>query len=225
MAVTDAYATASEYRSAVSKTDDSDDLAVDSDLKAISRWLDRKLGRFFTLDTADQTRTYWPKIAPAAGRALDWAESENPWKYGGWARWLHVDDMAAAPTSITVDDDGDGTWNGDVAWTASDYELWPTNAALGPEPAPYTAIFVPNWSSKFGFPADKRVRVIAKFGWPAVPEAIKRATIELCAIKRLESPRATSRITEMDQVVSTSKVAQSIIGELTKVYMKGSAII
>jgi hypothetical protein len=159
------------------------------------------------------------------GRAIDWAESENPWRFGGWARWLLIDDLSAAPTSVTIDINADGLFSEDPVMLTTDYELWPPNSLLGPEPAPYTALFIPNWSTQFGFPADKRVQVIAKFGWPAVPDAIKRATIELAAIKRLESPRATTRINEMDQVTSTSKVAQSIIDKLLAVYKKPTSLI
>lgn len=63
--------------------------------------------------------------------------------------------------------------------------------------------------------------VTAIFGWPAVPKGIERATIDLTAILRLESPRATSHITEsIDTVVGTSFEAQKIVDELSRVYAK-----
>lgn len=227
-AVTDAYATPDEYRTAVGKSDAGDDQALAADLKAISRWLDRKLNRFFTRDAADVPRTFYARSSMSygqlgGGRPVDWAETENPFLWGGYARWLYIDDVVSV-TSVIIDLNNNGLFE-DAPLTSTNYELWPTNAALGPEPAPYTAIFIPNYSTQFGFPTGHRIQVTGRWGWPAVPPAIARATIELCAIKRLESPRSTSRINEMDQVVSTSKVAQDIIRDLAHQYTRKESLV
>lgn len=232
VAVSNAYASPDEYRSAISKTDDGDDQAIAADLMAISRYLDKRMNRFFTVDAADVTRVYYPRVMPAYNRPVDWAESENPWLWGGFSRWLFIDDVVSV-TSIVQDLNGNGLADdpplnnpGSIANPGGDYQLLPLNAPLGPEPQPYTAIFIPTWSSTVGgFVTGRATWVTGKFGWPAVPAAIHSATIQLAAILRLESPRATSRINELQQVVSTSKVAQDIINELLSVYYRKESLI
>lgn len=234
-AITDAYATPLDYRTIAGKSDGGDDDAIKLDLLAVSRWLDQKLGRFFTQDAAPVARTFAP---PSSLRLLGqlpigWAESENPYRWGPWARHLSVDDMAAPPTKIVIDDNVDGVFNETPLnstlvtppYGFQDYECWPTTAQLGPEPQPYTTIVLPMWSSRIGFLAGQRVQITAQWGWPAIPAAITRATCHLTAILRLESPRATSRVTEMNQVISTSKQAQSIVYDLECVYRRKESVI
>jgi hypothetical protein len=63
--------------------------------------------------------------------------------------------------------------------------------------------------------------VIGKFGWPAVPAGIKRATIELARILRMETPRATNQyapVADVGSVVSVSRPAQDIVERLTEEY-------
>lgn len=219
MALSDAYCSAATYRTIVAKSDTGSDADILTDLKAISRFLDQKLGRFFTKDAAAVDRVYripQPRSAPP----LNWCESENPWRYGNVSRLLQVDDIAdTTGLTIKVDEDRDGSFSDESAWASTDYELLPVNAALEPEPKPYTAISIPEWSSKY-FQAGQRIQVHAIFGWPSVPPAIERATAHLCGILRLESPRATSRVTEMGETLSTSRQAQNIIDELTRNYRR-----
>lgn len=218
MAVTDALATAAQYRAVVGKTDVGADADVLTDLTAVSRMLERELGRFFTKDAAPVTRTYY---VPGAGGsvAFGWAESENPFVNSPLRRQIDVDDLAAAPTTLVVDEDGDGEVSDDAAWTIStDYVLLPTNADKGSEPRPWTTIAVPTWSSKGGFWAGARVDVTAVWGWPAVPAAVSRAVCQLTGILRLESPRATSRVSELGDVISTSTEARTIVDRLARQY-------
>ena len=220
MAVTDALCSAATYRNIITKTDTGDDAAILTDLKAVSRFLELKLGRFFTQDAAAVDRIYRVP-SPRSAPPLNWAESENPWKYGNVARILYVDDIASTTgLTIKVDEDSDGSFSDESAWATTDYELWPENAPLGPEPAPYTAIAIPEWSSKGAFYANQRVQVHAIFGYPSVPPAIERAVAHLTGILRLESPRATSRVNEMGEIMSTSKQARDIIEQLTRQYRK-----
>lgn len=220
MAVTDPYCDAAKYRAIITKSDTGDDGAIFTDLKAVSRFLDQKLGRFFTKDAAAVDRIY--RVPGGRGAPpLNWAESENPFRYGNVSRILYVDDIAStAGLTIKVDEDGDGSFSDESAWASTDYELWPENAPLGPEPAPYMAIAIPEWSSKGAFYANQRVQVHAIFGYPAVPPAIERATAHLCGILRLESPRATNRFTEMGETFGTSKQARDILDDLTRNYRR-----
>jgi hypothetical protein len=65
------------------------------------------------------------------------------------------------------------------------------------------------------------VQVTARFGWPAVPQAIVQATCQLVGILRLESPRATSQISEgLDSVLGASFEAQKIVENLQRVYAR-----
>lgn len=228
MPVTDAYATAAQYRTIVAKSDAGSDTDVAGDLLALSRWLDKKLGRFFTKDAAAVARVFTlpgSLRTALAAAPLGWAESENPWRYGVYSRTLSVDDLAAAPTSVKIDQNGDGLFTDETALAATDYELWPLNAALGPEPSPYTAVVIPVWSTVGGFPAGARVQVTAQWGWPAVPEAIMRATCQITGILRLESPRATQRVSELGEVIGTSRQAQEIVEKLACVYARHAGIV
>ena len=150
MEVTDAYASTTTYRDLISKTDTAEDAEIDGDLKAVSRYLDRRLGRFFTKDASAVARTYMrgPQTDP---------------------RILWVDDIAASPTSIKIDDDNDGSFADETALAAADFELWPLNAGKGAEPQPWTMIYLPKSGSKGNWPAGHRVEVTAQWGWPAIP--------------------------------------------------------
>ncbi|HSW94542.1 MAG TPA: hypothetical protein VLI88_00110, partial [Patescibacteria group bacterium] len=189
-AITDPYATPQQYRAVVSKSDDGDDGEIAADLLAVSRYLDRCLGTFFTKDAVAVARVFTIPGSlrrPYGTMPLGWAETENPYVYGGYSRTINIDDLAAAPTSIILDTDRDGLFD-DTPWASTDYELWPLNAARGPEPKPYTTIVVPTWSSQFGFPIGARLQVTAQWGWPSVPPAIVRATCHVTGILRLETP-------------------------------------
>lgn len=199
MAINDAYATAAQYRAVIGKTDTASDSDILTDLKAISRYLEGKLGRFFTKDAADIARIYIvPDCLPH----------------------LWIDDLSAAPASIKIDLDGDGSFADEDALAAGDYELLPLNAALGPEPRPYTRIRLTEWGSYVQFAAGQRVQVLGKWGWPSVPDAVQRATIHLAAILRLETPRATKRINELEQTIEASAEAMNIVYKLIDNYWK-----
>ncbi|MGD9889693.1 MAG: hypothetical protein AB7R89_25780 [Dehalococcoidia bacterium] len=217
MVVSEPYAVAVDYRAAVTKSDAAEDAEILADLTAVSRFLDRRLGRFFTKDAADVARVFptpHPRNAPRPG----WAEAENPWLAAGVARTLFIDDIVSA-TSIIVDEDRDGAFD-DASLGVLDYELLPRNAALGPEPKPYTAIELTDYGSVYAWTPNTRVQITGVWGWPSVPPAIKAATIQLTAILRLESPRATQRVNELDQVIGTSRQAQLIVNDLVRHYRK-----
>lgn len=218
MTVNDAYSDAVTYRAAIDKTDTGEDAEILTDLTAITRYLESRLGRFFTKDAADVTRLYVPRSTGMSVRQ-DWAESENPYKWGGMSRVLSIDDLAAL-TSIKIDQNRDGLFTDETALAATDFELFPRNAALGPEPMPYTSIGLTSWGATWAFPTGCRVQVIGKWGWPAIPESIKRAVIHLTAILRLETPRAQATISELGQLVQSSSQARGIVDELVRNYAR-----
>ena len=194
-AIGDAYSTAAEYRGVVGMTKTTEDAEILLDLKAVSRYIEGKLGRHFTQDAEAVARTYVPVASGAT---------------------LRVDDLAATPTSIALDLNDDGTC--ETTLESTDYELLPLNAARGPEARPWTRIRLVGWGNYSHFPAGRRVVVTAQFGWPSVPEGVKRSCIQLTAILRLESPRATKRISELGEAVEASPDAMSIVRQLTDDY-------
>jgi hypothetical protein len=229
--VSDPYADVVQYRAHTKKTDSAQDALIENDLVAVSRWLDQRLGWFFTRDASPVARVYEVPGASRpldwAYRPLDWAESENPFRWGNWRRDLHVDPIATTTGLVVkVDTDGDGDFADEAAWASTDYELLPRNADKDPEPRPWTAIRVPPWSSQGGFAAGQRVQVTACFGWPAVPPAIVAATIELTAIWRLESPRATNQVSmSLDNAIQTSPQAQGLVKQLMAQYRRPATVL
>jgi|TARA_R110002020_G_scaffold273457_4_gene488613 hypothetical protein len=202
VAVTDAYATAATYRAMLSKSDTAEDAEILTDLTAISRYIERKLGRFFTTDASNVTRVYQNTL------------------YTNQPKTLFVDDLVSINT-LKVDENDDGTF-GESAWASTDYELLPRNAADGPEPAPYTELFIPPWSTK-NLWGHHRVELNGKFGWPSVPSAIERACVQLTGILRLETPRGTRQVNiGAETVLETSEIAQDIVADLLNVYGKRS---
>lgn len=203
MAVTDAYATAATYRALIDKSDTAEDAEILTDLTAVSRYIERKVGRFFTTDASNVERIY--QTTP----------------YSADPKCLFVDDLVSINT-LKVDTDDDGSFSDEDAWATTDYELRPLNASDGPEPAPYTEIYIPVWSTK-NLWGNHRVAVTGKFGWPAVPDAIERATVHLTGILRLETPRATTSVNiGMERVEETSRQAQDILTQLIQMYAKRS---
>lgn len=217
-AVTDAYATAAEYYASTGKATLVNETPLETDLLAISRYIDGELSRFFTKDAAPVARIY--KTRPRDRTAYsDWAESENPWRYGGFRRILDVDDLVSV-TSIKIDDNMSGGFADDTALAAGEYELTPLNAARGPEPGPYTAIELTPWGSRFAWPPNARVQITGIWGWPDVPAAIKDACIQLTSILRLESPRARREMTAPGVVLGMSAPAQNIVQDLMSSYSR-----
>jgi len=191
MAVTAAYATVEQYKNATGITGIEQDQEILTDLIAISRYIDGRLGRFFSKDKDPVSRIYMP-------------EETSP--------SLWVNDMADSPVTVKLDTSHNRQF--EQILDPADYELLPYNADKGPEPSPFYQIQLLNSV----FYAGVRVEVTAKFGWPEVPLAVQRATIHLTAILRLESPRATRRISELSEVIETSRDAQFIVRQLIEQY-------
>lgn len=200
MALSDAYATAAEYRARIVKIDNADDSTILEDLKAGSRLVDHHTGQpfGFNKDASPTTRVVYPTVA---GRSL-----------------IVPPIASSAGIVIKVDTNLTGSFSGYTAIPDADYQLRPLDAALVSRP--YTELYIPSWASSatYLWAKDVPVQITATFGWPSVPEAIKRATIELTAIVRLESPRGTNRIDDFGQVLSVSRRARDIVDELMQMY-------
>lgn len=196
-----AYATAAEYRTAFSATDDAwTSNGADSEilraLTVVSRHIDSRCNRFFGKQASATAQVYI-------------ARSSSP--------WLTVHDMSTTPTGIKIDTDEDGVYTDEDAVTG--FEAWPLDAQYGAVVRPYYQIALPSWASVTSFAAGQRVQVTCAWGWPSVPEAIKEATIQLAGILRLQSPRATTRYAEdLGQVIGASREARDIVERLVVEY-------
>lgn len=203
MALGDAYATASQYRAAKKGNSSSDDTVIGRDLKAVSRYIDkmthRRMG--FNVDASDIARVY----------DIDDASMLLP-----------IFDTVSI-TTVEIDETRGGTW---TALAATDWELLPLNAASDPEPRPYYELgALPTGQYSKGWARGGRMRITGKCGWPAVPDAIVSACIELTAIFRIETPRATSQVNEVGQVLSTNAQARGIVAELVHTYSRFAELI
>lgn len=90
-----------------------------------------------------------------------------------------IDDLATV-TSVASDIDSAGTYT-ETLVENTDYHFEPLNAAADGW-ARTRLVIHPN-SAFVDFPAGERrsVRVVGKFGWPAVPPAVKQATAIVAA--------------------------------------------
>lgn len=216
MAIGDSYASTEEYRARQRRSDNAADIEIADDLLAVSRYIDRITGYTatgFNADVADDTRYY---TVPARNRDQD---------------VLWVDPLSAAPTSVTVDSDNDGEFTDETALAltqpSGDLLYLPMNRGSGPEARPITGFRMTRWNTgDFDlWPTGHLVQVIGKFGWPAVPAAVKAATIELTGIWRIESPRATEQVTELDTVTRTSNEAQRIVRGLIATFRRAGVLL
>ncbi|MER5882715.1 phage gp6-like head-tail connector protein [Streptomyces sp. NPDC001941] len=124
-----------------------------SALEAASRSIDRATGRRFYLDAAPSARRYNPRERTA--RETD-------------GERLLVDDMGAEPT--TVETGSGASWS---VVAAGQYEAGPDNALA--DSRPLTSLLA--LSSYWDTGGTGRVRVTARWGWPAVPPEIAQATL------------------------------------------------
>lgn len=204
MALDDAYATAEEYRLRVKQTRKDDEPVLNSMLLAISRFLDWRLRRFFNQDSAVQTRLY----------------DGN----GETRLWLPDDIATSTGLIVTVDLDGDYDFSDETALVKdTDFWLGPANADLGPEARPWEFLDVhPNSANLSVWPEQQRaVQVKAKFGWAAVPGAIKEATIALTRqVYDVQQSGMTLTLQNIDAELRQSPQASFLIRDLERQYMK-----
>jgi hypothetical protein len=210
-AVTDAYAVAADYRARIDKTDTSDDTVLDAILLAVTRLLNKETGRFFTKDAAAVTRLFHGSEA-VPGEAE--VEGER----------LYVVDIAeTAGLVVKVDLDDDNSFGGSDETLTLDTHFWlgPLNADKGPEPQPFRFLEVLRNNTRLSRWPDRprSVQVDAKFGWPAVPGAIKEATILICReMVDLQKAGFTLNLQNLDQSIQLSPAAFGILQRIKRVY-------
>ena len=159
------YATLSQVKSALRITDQVDDSLLNTSISAASRYIEGYCDRKFE-KAALGTAIYIP-----TGRMDD----------------LIVDDLTSV-TSIAIDEDLDLSFS--TTLQTIDFQLLPVNARSGGLDFPFNRIRPQEdgyWPTAYG---RATVRVIGQFGWPAIPDAVREATILQASrlFTRLDSP-------------------------------------
>lgn len=113
----------------------------------------------------------------------------------------------ASASGVTVTADGQ-------EYTA--FELFPLNANLGAEARPFTSLVL----TTSYFPLGKVIEIDAVWGWPDIPATAKEVAIELLAIWRGQSARATATMSELDGAVQMSPLAMSLVKRFVGAYTK-----
>ena len=220
IAITDAYADNGDYKAIFSGLSGDHDTELDEQLLFVSRWVDRDLGykeTGFNRDDAVIARIYYPP-----GFYSGDPEAENPWLGSRATRDLAVDPISTATgLVIRIDEDQDGVFTDETVLAATDYELRPLNADKGPEPRPWDTIRLTRWGTRSAWPNGSAVQVTARFGFPAVPPAIRQLTIQLLGIWRADSALATDQISQgFDSVIGASDIAQGLLEKVRRSYKK-----
>ena len=147
------YASLSELKSAMRITDNVDDTALQQVLTSASRFVDQYCQRDFTVASGTATRDYVPS--------------------GRWES-LPIDD-ATSIVSVKIDEDLDQTFS--VTLRDVDFQPEPVNRQVSDNDWAYTRLipiedgYWPVWEGRAS------VRVTGTFGWEAVPDPVKIATI------------------------------------------------
>ena len=158
--------------------DPSRDALLDDSINAASRAIEDYCGRHFYDSGAATARTFAPTDS----------------------HLLLVDDFSTT-TGLVVktDENDDGTY--EITWTSSDYEL-DTTVADGITGWPYRAIRAVG-DYTFPLPAGRLLRrytvqVTARWGWAAVPEPVRQATLQVAAelYRRKDAPFGISAVSE-----------------------------
>lgn len=191
------YASADDLRQAIGKLTAGDDDELWEVLSAASRLIDGLCQRSF--DRVTDTRYF----------------------DGSGTGHLWVDDLVSV-SSIKMDQDGDDSFEDETALAATDYYLWPYNAAR--EGKPYEALkMARNGNYSQWGKGERMVQVAGVFGWPNVPKPIERATIIAAKdiLDRQREPYTLSLASLEGADIKLSPSAQSIINRLIRRYKRG----
>lgn len=162
------YAGLAELKSFVSISDAGDDTVLTLALESAARMIDEYCGRRFYLDGSATARFFTP---------------QSIW-------YVDVDDIGdTSGLIVQTDESDDGVFENTLA-SGTDFNLWPYNAAVAPQPMPYSRLELrPTTSRRLPY-WPKSVKVTAKWGWPAVPPDVKYANLVQAASlwKRKDAP-------------------------------------
>lgn len=181
--------------------DDREDAFIDAKITAASRSIDRYCGRRFYLDSAVSARVLNPK-----GRT--WCDIDG--------EHLIVADIGT-DTGLIVETGRGSDWT-DIT---TNIETEPADA-LDLDPAePITSLLY--LRRYFVTRANGRVRVTAKWGWPAVPDVVgEAALIQTTRLyKRKDSPEGVLGSAEWGGAIRMSRVDPDVAALLEKLVLPG----
>ena len=169
------YVTLSELKAALRITDTVDDGLLQAAITSATAYVNNYCERNFTPGTATTAQVYVPT---------------------GRFEPLQIND-ASSITEVAIDDDLDRSFS--TVLRPIDFQTHPVNATTGGGPYPVTSIrpqedgYWPMYDSR------ATVRVTGVFGWPAVPAAVKEATLLQSSrlFTRLESPLGVAGFGDM----------------------------
>jgi hypothetical protein len=175
MAITNGYATLSEVKNSLRITDSIDDTMLETAIESASRMIDGYTARTFS-------------NAGTAVRNFAATDDLN----------LIIDDAISVSEVASTDEIG-GSY---TIWKVTDYQLEPVNSRSDGLYMPYTGIRAIN---DYAWPVvDQQalVRITGVWGFPAVPIAIKQATIIQASrlFKRLDSPLGVAGFGDMGAI-------------------------
>jgi hypothetical protein len=175
MAITQGYATLLDVKNALRITDSLDDSLLETAIESASRMVDGFTARTFT-------------NAGTAIRNFAATDGIN----------LIIDDAIEVIEVASTDEIG-STY---TIWKPTDYQLEPLNDRVDGLYSPYTGIRA---VGDFTWPVvDQQalVRITAVYGFPAIPVAVKQATIIQASrlFKRLDSPLGVAGFGDMGAV-------------------------
>lgn len=169
------YVTLQELKAALRITDQVDDGLLNAAITSASAYVNNYCERTFVVGTAATERLYVPS--------------------GRWDPLL-IDD-ASSIVEVAIDEDTNGTYA--TVLRDIDYQPHPLNNVAGGLAYPTTALlpiedgYWPMWQGR------ATVRVKAVYGWPAVPAAVKEATLLQASrlFTRLDSPLGVAGFGDM----------------------------
>jgi len=192
------YATLQQVKSALRITDQIDDSLLNTAISSASRWVDGWCDRtFIAAGTAVTSRDYIPTAL------------YEP---------LLIDDAVEIVT-VKIDDNFDRTFP--VTLRTIDFQAEPLNQTTYGLVLPFTRIRPFEDGYWPTFRSQATVRVAARYGWPAVPEAVREATILQASrlFTRLDSPLGVAGMGDMG-VMRVSRFVDPDVEQLLAPYRR-----
>lgn len=213
MAIGDAYATLADFKAFKGSewaNQTQYDGILTTVLDAASREVERFCGRQFNTQVGETARLYTPLDGDSFSQL----------------RWCETDDFVLTDGFVLqTDPGGNGTF--EVTWSAPlDYELFPLNGVVDGEPGwPYSEIHAVGgvWFPLIEFRRKSTIKVTAQWGWEAVPEAVKMATLLIAAqvFKMKDAPLGVAGFTNFQSAIRVRD--NPVACALIKKYQRGGA--
>lgn len=155
MAWSPGYCTVEELQALTGSDAEEHEVLMGLAIEAASRAVDQATNRQFGKVAQAEARTYTARYDK---------------RQGHW--FIEIDDlMSVTNLAVAYDDNGDQVYDRSI----TDYRLAPFNAAS--EGRPWTKLIVRSSSAVQPTSADGAVQVTALWGWTAVPDTVKQATL------------------------------------------------